>query len=279
LKITNSVDLGGRVTSATRELILMESEILTKSSEFARAWSRQYERLARIFAATLGNGVRVTAEIGCGDGQLTIPLAKHASNLQFVLVDRFVDTVHGSYSHNYEALRQRLRKTKLLKRARIVVSDYLKWITEQGDEAYDAIISCEFLPEIDSAETKQFICECYRLLKPRGVTVHSFLSPIPRNIRQKLLIIADSNPMWTKAPPKEWFSPAPKHVIKELNESGFRRIRRIAIRSNLIIKADAARSQLKSWEIKDSFLEAHKRLLNTRGFEIPDWIIISGIKP
>ena len=264
--------------SSIQKPILMRTETLTKPLEFAAAWSKQYERLARIFADMLGERVRVTAEIGCGDGQLTIPLAKHAPNLQFILVDRFADTAHGSYSHNYKALRSSLKKTKLMKHARIVVSDYLRWITTQDDETYDAVISCEFLPEIDSAETKQFIRECYRLLKPRGVTVHSFLSPVPRNIRQRLLITADSNPMWTKTPPKEWFSPKPKLVIKELKRSGFQRIRRIIIRSNLIIKADAARSQLKKWEIKDSFFQAHKKLLNTGGFEIPDWVIISGIK-
>jgi len=261
------------------EPIFMETMILTKSSELEGAWSEQYERLAQIFVDMLGKQKRQIAEIGCGDGHLTIPLAKHAPNLQFVLVDRFADTAHGSYSHNYKALRSNLKKTKLMKRARIVVSDYLQWITTQDDETYEAVISCEFLPEVNSAETKQFIRECYRLLKPRGVTIHSFLSPIPRNIRQKLLIIADSNPVWTNTPPKEWFSPKPKLVIKELRRSGFQRIRRIILRSNLIIKADAARSQLKSWEIKDSFFEAHKKLVNTRGFEIPEWVIVSGVKP
>ena len=256
----------------------MRTVTLTKPSEFAAAWSEQYDRLAWTFADMLGKKVRVTAEIGCGDGQLTIPLAKRASNLQFVLVDRFANTVHGSYSRNYRSLRSNLKKMKLMKRARIVVSDYSRWIATQDDETYDAVISSEFLPEIDSAETKQFIRECYRLLRPRGVAVHSFLSPVPRNIRQKFLIIADSNPVWTNTPPKEWFSPKPKLVIKELRESGFHRIRRKVIRSNLVIKADAARSLLKRWEIKDSFFKAHEESLNTRGFEIPDWVIISAVK-
>ena len=86
---------------------------------------------------------------------------------------------------------------------------------------------------------------CYRLLKPRGVTVHSFLSPIPRNARQRLMIIADSDPAWTRTPPKEWFSPRPELVVKELRDSGFERIRRITMRSHLIMKAEAAKSSLK----------------------------------
>lgn len=219
------------------------------------------------------------SEVGCGDGQLTIPLATHAASAQFVLVDRFADTRTGSYSKNYKALVSNLTKAKLNGRARIVVSDYLKWITSQDDEEYDAVISSEFLPEIDSAEVRRFLRDCYRTLKPRGVTAHSFLSPIPRNIRQRLLITADSNPVWTRTPPKEWFSPRPELVVKELRGSGLRRIRKTVIRSHLIMKADAAKSALRSWEVKASFYETHKEQLNKSGLEIPDWIIISGVKP
>jgi cyclopropane fatty-acyl-phospholipid synthase-like methyltransferase len=255
--------------------MIMRKQILTDPSELVAAWSTQYEKLAQIFANILGKKNWKVAEIGCGSGALTIPLAKHVLNTQFVLVDRFVGSV---YSRNYEALVSNLKRAKLVGRARIVVSDYLKWVAIQGDETYDAVISSEFLPEIDSAGTRQFIPECYRLLRPKGVVVHSFLSPVPRNIRQKLLITADSNSAWTNTPPKEWFSPKPELVIRELRESGFHRIRRKVIRSNLVIKANAARSQLKRWEVKDGFFKAHEKLLNTRGFEIPDWIIISVVK-
>ncbi len=253
-------------------------EILTNPLELEPAWSKQYEGLAQIFVNVVGRKRRKIAEIGGGSGQLTIPLAKYATNLQFVLVDRFADTRTGSYSGTYKSLVSNLKKENLKGRVSIVVSDYLKWLTSQDLATYDAVISSEFLPEIDSAETSHFIQECYRLLKAGGVTVHSFLSPIPRNIRQKILIEADSSPVWTHTPPKEWFAPKPQLVLKELRKSGFRRIRRIAIRSHLIMKADAARSLLKSWEVKPSFYETHKKQLSTNGLEIPDRIIISGIK-
>jgi hypothetical protein len=89
--------------------------------------------------------------------ELTIPLAKHAVNAQFVLVDRFLGR---NYSQNYMALESNLKRAKLMRRALIVASDYLRWISTQGDEEYDAVISSEFLPEIDSVETHQFIQEC-----------------------------------------------------------------------------------------------------------------------
>jgi len=259
--------------------MITRTEILIDSSKVEAAWSKQYDRLAQIFAGIVGKKNRRIAEIGCGRGQITIPLAKRAANSRFVLVDRFANTGTGSYSKNYKVLLSNLKKAKLKGRARIVVSDYLEWIAAEDDETYNAIISSEFLPETDSVEVRHLMQACYRLLKPGGVTMHSFLSPIARNSRQRLMITADSNPVWTRTPPKEWFSPRPELVIKEFRESGFQRIRRITIRSHLIMKADAAKSYLKSGEVKASFYEKHKAQLDKSGLEIPDWVIVSGIKP
>jgi cyclopropane fatty-acyl-phospholipid synthase-like methyltransferase len=254
---------------------LTSAEVVRDPLDLEMAWSKQYEKLADVFAEALGQPQRV-AEIGCGSGQLTIPLARRAKNLQFVLVDRFVGT---NYSKNYKTLVRNVGKAKLTKRAHIVVSDCMKWLTTQDDDTYEAVISSEFIPEIKSDETHQFIQQCYRVMKPKGVTVHSFLSPIPRNLRQKLLITADSNPIWTRTPPKQWFSPKPDFVITELRKSGFQRIQKTTLRAQIIMKADAAKSWLKSAEVKANFYESHKKLLNESGLEAPDWVIISGIKP
>ena len=250
-------------------------EAVTDPSDLETAWSEQYDRLARVVAGLLGRKHRRMAEIGCGRGQLTIPLAKRARNLRFVLVDRFVG---ANYSRNYRALRRDLRNSGLTKRAHIVVSDYMKWLRTQGDETYEGVISSEFIPEIDPYETSKFIRECYRILKPEGVTIHAFLSPIPRNLRQRLLITADSNPLWTNTPPKEWFSPKPELVVSELRKPGFHRIRKDKLRAHLIMKADAAKSWLKSAEVKARFYEKHKKLLREEGLEVPDWVIVSGVK-
>jgi cyclopropane fatty-acyl-phospholipid synthase-like methyltransferase len=267
---TRSVAYGKRLQS-----ILMTVEVVTEPSDLQAAWSNQYEKLAHVFADALGKKGRRIAEIGCGRGQLAIPLAKRAKNLQFVLVDRFVGT---NYSKNYNALLRNLRKTTLMRRAHIAVSDYMKWITTQNDGTYEAVVSSEFIPEIDSDETHRFIQECYRVLKPKGVTIHSFLSPIPRNLGQKLLITADSNPLWTRTPPKEWFSPNPKLVIKELREAGFYHIRKTSLRAHLIMKGDAARSWLKGVEVKANFYETYKKVLIESGLDVPDWVIVSGAK-
>jgi cyclopropane fatty-acyl-phospholipid synthase-like methyltransferase len=266
----------------TESPLLVESEdtAITEPSDVETAWSKQYDKLARIFAKALGNGTQEIAEIGCGSGRLTIPLAKQASDMRFVLVDTFANPRTGSYSNKrYRALISNLKKANVFGRVRIVAADYMEWIKKQDYETYDAIISSEFVPEITSGETRAFIRECYRVLKPTGKAIHSFLSPVPRNHAQKLLIEADSNPAWTRTPPKEWFSPKPALVITELRRAGFRRIRHVKLESHLVVKAAAAESLLRSWEVKPKFYESHRVQLEMSGLEVPDWIIVSGIKP
>jgi cyclopropane fatty-acyl-phospholipid synthase-like methyltransferase len=147
------------------------------------AWSKQYDRLARIFAKALGKGTQEIAEIGCGSGQLTIPLAKQASNLRFVLIDTFANTGTGSYSNRrYQALVSNLKKSKLFRRVRIVTADYMEWIKKQDYEIYDAIISSEFLPEITSAEIRPFIRECYCMLMVRTHTQNDGSNSVARTI-------------------------------------------------------------------------------------------------
>ncbi|HYB84557.1 MAG TPA: class I SAM-dependent methyltransferase [archaeon] len=248
---------------------------MTEPSNLETAWARQYERVGKVFLALLGMKRGKVAEIGCGKGQLTFPLAKRTTSIRFTLVDRFVGT---NYSRNYRELLRGLRKARLTKRAKIVVSDYVKWLGAQENCTYDAVISSEFIPELDSDQTHQFIQQCFRILKPKGVTIHSFLSPIPRNSQQRLLMTADSNPLWTRTPPKEWFSPKPERIVRELEKTGFHRIREKILAARLIMKGNAAKSWLKSAEVKSGFYERHKGLLTTSGLEVPDWVIVSGIK-
>ena len=183
-----------------------------------------------------------------------------------------------NYSKNCRALVRNLTKARLTNRAKIVVSDYKEWARRQKDETYEAVISSEFIPELNSVETHEFIRECYRILKSEGIAVHSFLSPIPRNFRQSLLIRADSTPVWTHTPPKEWFSPKPDLVARDLRKTGFQQIQKTTLRARLVMKAGAARAWLRGAEVKASFYKKDKAILDECGLEVTDWIILSGVK-
>jgi cyclopropane fatty-acyl-phospholipid synthase-like methyltransferase len=238
-------------------------------------YARQYENLARKIANLVPGKKGVLAEIGCGKGQLTIPLAKFLPRHRFNVVDTF----SGAYSGTLGQLNRALSEAKLTSQVKVHIADYLDWLWEEFSNKYVGVISSEFLPEIDSYELSMFLSECYRVLRPGGITIHSFLSPTPRNPRQKLLIDADTNPSWTKTPPKEWFSPKPALVLSELRRVGFRNLHIEKMESNLIIKSDAARSFLHRWDVRTTFWKTHKVELASEGLEVPDWLIISGLKP
>ncbi len=250
-------------------------KLVSDPGEVWAAWTQQYERLSRRFATLLRSKTALLVEIGCGKGQLTIPLAILKRNHSIIAVDRF----EGPYSADYEDFISTLSRRGLKRRIRIVVSDCFDWQGLQPDNKYDGVISSEFLPEIDSDELNDFLSECWRILKPGGVTIHSFLSPADRTRRQRLLIEADSNPKWTKDPPKEWFSPPPKLVLEQLRQTGFVKVTTSRLKSDLAFKANAARILLKTWGVRGAFWDNYREQLLGRGLEIPDWVIVVGFKP
>jgi SAM-dependent methyltransferase len=250
-------------------------QVVDDARKVENAYAHQYENLAGEIAALIPTRRGNLSEIGCGKGQLTIPLAKLLSHYRFNVVDTF----SGPYSGALSQLKQALFRAKLKSRIKVHVADYLDWLWEEFSDKYAGVISSEFLPEIDSYELSMFLSECYRVLRPGGITIHSFLSPTPRNPRQRLLIEADTNPVWTKTPPREWFSPKPTLVVSKLIRTGFRDVRVRRVKSNLIIRAGAAKELLRSWDVRSSFWKKHKASLVRAGFEVPDWLIISALKP
>ncbi len=247
---------------------------ISDSRDLAGAWSQQYARVAREIGANLPSGGGLLIEVGSGRGQLTIPLAKRASRYQIIALDRF----RGPYSGDEARLHSAIARSRMKSRIRVVVGDHSKWLKKQTESTYEAIISSEFLPEIDSKLMRVFFAECYRVLKTGGLTVHSFLSGQPRNIRQKRLIEADADPEWTKTPPLEWFSPSRKLVLDYLKQAGFVRTRPVRLKSGLMIRSYAARQLLKDWDVRQTYWRSHREILETEGLEIPDWLIVSGVK-
>ncbi|HEV2120688.1 MAG TPA: class I SAM-dependent methyltransferase [Candidatus Bathyarchaeia archaeon] len=250
-------------------------QIVSDPRNVETAYALQYENLAKKIVSLVRTRNGTLVEVGCGEGQLTIHLAKLLPRHRFSVVDAFT----GAYSGALNRLSRALSGVNLKNRVKVHRTDYLDWLREEFSDKYVGVISSEFLPEIDSYELSMFVSECYRVVRPGGLTVHSFLSPIARNRRQKLLIEADSNPKWTKTPPKEWFSPEPALVLSKLRRVGFRDLRIARLESNLIIKSSAARNLLHSWDVRSRFWKTHKVELASKGLEVPDWVIVSGRKP
>src|SRR5207247_2475778 len=197
------------------------------------AWDQQYARLAERFSRMLPKKRGVLVEIGCRKGQVTIPLAERLPRYQIIGLDRF----SAPYSQAQTELLSNLASLGKNLAIKVIVSDYQAWLSNQQNSKYDAIISSEFLPEIDSKSMRPLFVESYRVLKVGGTTIHSFLCPKPRNARQRRLIEADSDPRWTKTPPAEWFSPPPRRDLEYLKLAGFKRPRSMRVRRGVVISS------------------------------------------
>ncbi len=249
-------------------------ETVSRPRDFDAAWSRQYARLAREFCRRLPEGARAVVELGCGRGQLTIPLARLAPRVRIVGVDLFP----GPYSGGHRTFGSAVAEERLRSRVRLERGDALARLARRRSRTCDAAISNEFLGELDVAEAGEVLAECHRILRPGGATVHGFLSPLPRNEGQRLVIESNVDLRWTKTPPKAWLSPPPEFVVAQLERAGFRRIRTVSWTSELRVTGEAARELLERWNVRDAFWDRHEERLTTEGLEIPDWILVTGQK-
>ncbi len=241
--------------------------------EFRKAWKQEYDKLEDIYRTFLAGRGGTVVEIGCGRGQLTFPLARATEECRFICVDSYPDP----YSGGKRAFEFALSKSRRLRdRVELIVADGTEWLSRQESRAFDVVMSNEFLVEINSVMMRTLIEECHRVLRPGGLCAHSFLSPMPKNRRQRLLIDANVNPKWAEFPPKEWFSPPPEVVVRQMRMAGFRQVQATGIRTDVTIVASAARSVLSGWHIRPSFWDSHEKELTNEGLEFPDWIIVTG---
>jgi SAM-dependent methyltransferase len=249
-------------------------KIVSRPGDIDQGWRQLYEKLAYRVASMLPSRGEIV-EVGCGKGQFTVPLLRRLPYCRIVAVDRFEGPYHGDRSD----LTAAIKRTRLRARVRIVKADYLDWMKAEVGPKYAAVVSNDFVAEIDSKGLRKFLSECYRILKPGGISVHSFLSPKPRNKRQQRLIEADSNPKWTKDSPLEWFSPEETLVTHLLKLARFKKVQRSVLNSDLVFRSNAARELLRSWGVRQSYWRLNQSVLEKEGLEVPGFSIISAMKP
>ncbi len=87
---------------------------------YESSWKQQYQRLAAKFAGNLHEGRGVLVEVGCGRGQLTLPLAKLIPHWTVRTVDNFA----GPYSAAHRSFITALSRQRLKHRIQVMVADY-----------------------------------------------------------------------------------------------------------------------------------------------------------
>ena len=237
-----------------------------------RAWTTEYARLARAIKAVLPLKVGALVEVGCGSGQLTIPLARLVPEAQIDVIDRF----EGPYSSDRSELLERLKSSGLVDRVRVLTGDATNFLRRLPSGSLDAVVSSEFLSELTTTGLSSFFTACRQALKEGGVTVHTFLSPDPQNDGQRLTIEADSDPRWTSHPPPQWFSPPRAVAQTALENADFGEVSVEIRRSRFRFTGPAARAQLRGWGVQDDFYRSREGALRAHGLELPDWIILGG---
>src|SRR2546427_10346757 len=99
-----------------------------------RAWRQQYENLAREFTKLIGKR-RTIVEIGCGRGQLTIPLAKLVRGRLLV-----VDSFAWPYNTAHRSIISIVSKEKLTRRVSVFKENYRNFMSKQDDARFEAVI-------------------------------------------------------------------------------------------------------------------------------------------
>lgn len=246
-------------------------ETISDPAEISGAWEEEYARLARIVSDYLPRPRRRVIELGCGAGRLTIPLAISSKGATLSAVDSF----RGPYKEGCRELLQKLGRAGLKGRVTVIRADGLRWLDRQKAQYSDAVVSSELLPELTFAEMANLFANAFRVIRNGGITAHLFLSPTGRNPQQRLLIRADSDPRWTRRPPREWFSPPPRIVASALGAAGFTRVKTRLFRSRIRLEGEAAGYQLRTWGVRAAMLRRHRPQIEA-GVELPDWVIARG---
>ncbi len=243
--------------------------VISRPEQLGGAWRDVHYRVVRWTAASLPNMPESILEVGTGRGQITLPLAECFPGAQITAIDRF----RRPYAADRSALEGGLAQIGAADRATVVQADALRWMARRQSPRFDLVVSSEFLPELDAGQMADFFRGCYKLLRKGGTTAHLFLSPNPRNERQRLVVEADSDPRWSSRSSRKWFSPPPRQAADGLAEAGFTGVHVRYRIGGLAARGEAARSLLAQWGVDARFGDAHDEVLRKSGLELPDWVL------
>lgn len=232
--------------------------------EFEKRWELWYDSLANLMTAPLRNtGEVVVLEAGCGDGNLTIPLALHLPNARIIGFDLST----GPYEGCLNRLRERIRAKKLDSQVEMISGD-VRNMVEIEDSSVDVLVSNELLCDLNWAGLRRAMEEFHRVLRTSGVTVHGVLSPVAAGRTQELLILSDAYSI-EQIPNREWFSPTADEVAAAMKQAGFRDIKTTFVDPDLQLSYEVAVLLLRKWGTRNEFFEKFDNELRMFGFQFP----------
>jgi len=225
-------------------------------------------RLADFILENINLDISIILEVGCGEGQLTIPftqkLNKQLKDFKVIAYDLSIEP----YSGSIDILNKKIQQAELQDTITVMQGDVRK-IDAFEDNSVDFIFSNDLFCDLDRIGLENALNEFYRILKQKGQMVHAEYSPAYENISQKLFIEADMHSLETAQPKPDWFSPYADELAALMHKIGFRDITIKYFETGLHFEYEQAIETLKNWTVDSKFIEEHRNDLHKYGIESP----------
>ncbi len=236
----------------------------SRTDYLSTLWSRGYTRLAAKIASLINvNDEDVVVELGCGVGQLTIPLANIITG-RICAVDR--DQMRVA------ELERRIAGSELANRVNAFVWDS---IDKMECGTADAVVSNFVLGWMSVEEAEGILELLGGVLKSNGRIVLSDFSPVAIKPAQRFAI-EQGQPDKNENPSVRWWTP--EEVVRVLYESGYSDISVSCFDWNMKLGYNLALEQLERWDAKKGYAASVDSELRLIGMELPQSFIVSGVR-
>lgn len=253
-------------------------KLITEVEDFNKKYKITTQKVAKFLIKKLKPKQNQTiVEIGCGDGALTIPIAKKLKKCRIIAVDNEKKAL--------DELKKKINKLRL-KNIEVINSSATD-LKEISNEQVDYLISHWLLGVITKAkDLRKMFLEFYRVLKRGGKMAHSESYPHPKNKAQELYMKADTFIMNTK-----WWDP--KDYKRLMKIIGFKNIKIKLLEFDIKVKPVTAFNLFHFWERTftsfipkekfstgkaDKFIQKYGKLVRKHGIKFPTEYVIFAIK-
>ena len=230
----------------------------------SKKWLDGYARLAKDISSSLPSAQELSiVELGCGSGQLTIPLAK-ISGQKIIGVDSSKKDLEKLQSEsknleldNIDIIRSKADKTPI------------------EDSSVDCAISNFFVGWLDRAEFEAISLKTWKLLKDGGIAMHCDFSPEPLNQAQKIVVEQGRKENNTNPSVRWW---RPEEVSEVMIESGFNECSTSYFDWGVKLGYSLAVEELRRWDATTEFISKRETDIQKYGLEFPKSFITRGVK-
>jgi cyclopropane fatty-acyl-phospholipid synthase-like methyltransferase len=204
-------------------------------------------------------------ELGCGKGQLTIPLAGVLKS-NIIAVD--------SSKESLRLLKRSLEKVNLEKKVTTVEGDLRNLELENG--SVDGVVSNFFFGWVSENDAKRVVRNTTAALKNGSIMLHSDFLPLAHNPARSVAV--DQGRAKNNSDPSvRWWEPG--ELCNLLVDSGLEDVRIRFFDWKILFDYENSLEQLKRWGATREFIKSRESELRDHGLELPRSFIITARKP